>query len=130
MDILICIGKLMMVTVMSRPPKWPLLGAGRAPTSQNELKNTACFVGSVGKIAVVSAGNGEHAGVIHEKAHENRGPAETGKNREYAHHMDQEKRDAIHPVNLFIMGVFVANMTPSNFRLFARVVCLPCLHES
>ena len=82
-DILFRIGKFMVVAVMGGPPKGALLGAGGAPKGQHELEKTAGLVGAVGEVTVIGAGDGEHAGVVHEQTHGNCGPTEARKDRQY-----------------------------------------------
>ena len=105
-DILFRIGELVMVPVMGSPPKRPLLAARSAPEGQNELKETTGLIGAMGEITVVSPRDGEHAGVIHEKAHADGRPADTGKNGQDADHVDTEEGDASAPIEPLIHREF------------------------
>src|SRR5271167_3711828 len=64
MDILRSIGIFVMMPVMGRPPKGPLLAATGSPKGHQELEEAAGLIGPVRKIAMINARDGEHAGEI------------------------------------------------------------------
>lgn len=105
-DILLRIGKLMVMAVMGGPPERPLLATGSTPESQDELEETTGLIGTVGKVTMVSSRDGEHAGIIHEKAHADGRPADAGKNGQDADHVDAEKGDASAPIEPLIHREF------------------------
>src|SRR6202789_3701597 len=94
----------MVMAVMGGSPKRPLLPAGTAQEGQDELENPAGLVGAVGKVTVVNTRDGEHPDVIHEKAHGNRGPANSGENGANPDHVHTKEGDAAAPVNLLVVG--------------------------
>ena len=49
------------MSVVPHPPERPLLQGATPKASQHELKGPACLVGAMGKIAVVTCRDAEHA---------------------------------------------------------------------
>src|SRR5581483_40854 len=92
----------MVMAVMGGPPKRTLLTAGGSPKSHDGLEEPAGLVSAVGEVPVVDARDGEHAGVIHEKAHRDGGPADPRQESQKTDDMHAEKGDAAGPVDLFI----------------------------
>src|SRR5580692_5695367 len=99
MDILLRVGKLMVMAVVGGPPKRSLLAGGSPPESQYELEKPAGLVGAVGKITVVSAGDGEHPGIVHENTHGDGGPTDAGQEGQDTHHMYQQEWDSPLPIH-------------------------------
>ena len=118
MDILVRVGILVVMPVMGGPPKRPLLAAGSAPESHDELEEAAGLVGAMGEIPVVDPRNGEHAEVVHEDAHGDGDPTDTGQEGEDADDVNAEESGAAAPVDLLFFGEFTAKF--SGERLFVR----------
>jgi hypothetical protein len=105
-----------MVPVMGGPPKRPFLAARGPQQAKHELEEAAGLVGPVGKITVVNARDGEHADVIHEKAHDNGGPTDAGENGQDSGQVNGEKSDAFRPIDLLVSRRVPFDPPPQGLR--------------
>src|ERR1700722_11180648 len=70
----------MMVSMMSRPPNGAALHGRSAQHAENELPDARGLEGTVRKIAMIEARDGEHAHQIQRNRYRQRGPAEAHPN--------------------------------------------------
>ena len=88
-----------MVAMMGRPPQRPALHAGGAKRSEQELHRPRCGEGLVRKVAVIEAGDGEHAKRIHRGGDDNRKPGRADPDHPQAGEVQADERDHSQPVD-------------------------------
>jgi hypothetical protein len=84
---------LVMMAMMGRPPKGPLLRRRSTEEREEELEKTACLVAAMGKIAVKSACNAELAGKEHERAEGDRLNVDPGPENRETGQVNPEKKN-------------------------------------
>src|ERR1051326_616490 len=94
MVVLVRVGMGVMVTVMSCPPEHSLLDSGSPEPGEHKLKQPACLIGPVGKIAMVAGRNAEHPNDVSERENCQCNPADSGPEGEQRGGVDGEKWNA------------------------------------
>src|SRR5262245_50116190 len=87
---------LVVAAVMSRPPQRTLLRRRRAEQRQRELEDAAGLVALVREVAVVAAGDAEHAQPEGGEAERDQSPRERHEEREQAARVDAPVDDRGH----------------------------------
>lgn len=84
-----------MVAVMGGPPQGPLLHGAATQPGQKQLKRPAGFIGFMGKIAVIPAGDPKHTNEIQSHAQNNIDGLHAGEKHRQATNMQPDKRQAL-----------------------------------
>jgi len=101
MGIALFVGMAMMMAVVSGPPEGSLLNGAVAPDGEKELGPARCLEGTVGKVTMVKARNGEHSDEVKGHSRQDRNPAPTHPDHSEAHQVEAQEGDRPDPVNLF-----------------------------
>ena len=94
-DVLRLVGILVVMPVMGRPPQRAHLGRRAAEKGQDELEHAPGFVGVVREVAVIAAGQREHADRVGRHHGPEGGPAEAGPEDRQRDDMHKEQRGAL-----------------------------------
>ena len=82
-----------MVAVVRGPPKWALLGGHRAAERPDELRDTVEPVRLVCEIPVIPGRDEEHPGRERDEREDQRGPRDSGEDREEGDQVHCEERE-------------------------------------
>lgn len=121
--VLLLVAVLVMVAVMVGPPKGAALDGGAAPDGEEELAEAGGGVGLVGEIAVVDAGDGEHAQEVEGDGRPGGEGAPTGPDHSEAAEVQHDEGHDAHPVDL-------VGLLAHFFRAIGAVVGVDPLDDS
>ena len=85
------------VTMVSGPPDGATLDCGRAQKPHEKLNRAACAKRFVAEVAVVKAGDCEHADDVHPQAQGQRCPGESHPENRNTRHMQKDVGNRFHP---------------------------------
>lgn len=87
-------------TMRSGPPKRAFLRRRRSQKREKQLEETARLVRAMREVAVVDAGNREHAQEVSSRCDSHEFPRNPVKNREHRDHVNHDERDDVVPLLL------------------------------
>lgn len=93
-QVLLLIGKTMMVAMMGSPPQNPFLHGSHGHESDHKLKETAGLIGAMRKIAMITPGDEEHAHFVHREAGHRQVPVKWEGKYQKGYQMDQHEGQA------------------------------------
>ena len=109
MRILLGIRVQMMMPVFCSPPQHAFLAAALRDERKDELKYPACRIGPVREVAMIPAGDPEHAQPVQCDANRNRRPGDAGPYRGNATCVDCQERDEIRSRHEALQADFAAS---------------------
>jgi hypothetical protein len=108
--IMLCIREKVMVPVLGSPPQHALLGRALGKTGKNQLKPTACGVGTVREVAVVASSDPEHPQPIERHAQRDSLPRYTSPNGSEAYQMNEDERDCLRVNDVVVVMAVVRRL--------------------